>query len=284
MRTDILERLEEDLPGNLAHVSEIARRNCNGCADYHVGYVALRYAREHSGQTNNRDAFVGMAASHLNAFSSSSGPLEVLIAGAADSGLPAIAAQAAHAAGPGILERLRMTVVDRCATPLELCEMYTQRARLPLDIAVVDLVAPDRTFQADVIFLRSLFRHIAREHHASILKRMADWLKPGGMIMFSTSVGETSMESTLQRRLSRENEIFRLIAEEDLSISEPLPELMARAERNRRAPRHVGNHATVSALNQLFATAGLVVLAQQAQTRRSGRKDVLSVLVKAFPT
>lgn len=277
----MLGRLDEDLSGNLARVSEIARRNCNGCADYHVGYVARRLTKDRAGRTSNRDAFVRFAATHLKAFSTSQEPLQILIAGAADSGLPAIAAMAADAAGPDILERLRMTVVDRCATPLELSKIYGERAQIPIEVACADLVASKMDIPADLIFVQSLFHHIAEEHHVSILKRMARCLKPAGMIMFSTSVGGKSKEFQLKQRLDEEEAILRLITEEGISPSEPVGELMARAERERSANHHVRPYATVDALNGLFASAGLAVLAQQTNERRSGLSGfrVFSVLV-----
>jgi hypothetical protein len=278
--------LDEDLSGNLARVSEIARRHCQGCADYHVGFVARRLVRHRTGTSNDRYIFAQLTAERLAKSATAEGPIDVLIAGSADSGLAAIVAKAAMTVGYDVFNRVRMTVIDRCNTPLELVRSYALSAGIATTVVQIDLLQSTRRFDADLICVHSLFRHIERKRHSEILGRMAQWLKPGGEIVFSSRVGVEGRDVRFARSQEESAVLSLTTTLAGLSLSESTASLAARMERDWEGARYVGEYESLDALNETFREAGLALVHQQIKPskRGSGRKSItLAVLERAFP-
>jgi hypothetical protein len=279
-------RLDEDLSGNLARVSEIAERHCQGCADYHVGFVARRLVRQRTVASSDRHIFAQLTAERLAASATAEGPIEVLIAGSADSGLAAIVAKAAMTVGHDVFARVHMTVVDRCNTPLELVRSYALSAGIAATVVQIDLLQSKRRFDSDLICVHSLFRHIERKHHSEILGRMAQWLKPGGAIVFSSRVGVEGRDVRFARSQEESAALSLVTTLDTLSLSESTATLAARMERDWEGARYAGEYESLDALNETFRESGLAIVHQQTKPskRGSGRKFVtLAVLERAIP-
>lgn len=109
---------------------------------------------------------------------------DILIAGAADTGLLAMAARATsdHAA--------RITVLDRCGTPLELCRRFSRRWSLPIKTLRVDLqeAAPAKA-AFDVVFGHLILQFIPIERRPFVMARLRGLLRPDGrlILVFRTS-------------------------------------------------------------------------------------------------
>jgi hypothetical protein len=268
-------RLDEDLLGNLTCVSGIALQHCSDCIDYHVGFVARRVAKEAGTSTGFSGTFIEMAAARLASQPAGTGPIDVLVTGAADSGVAAIAVKAAAGGGTDILSRLRLTVLDRCRTPLELTRRYAQQIGMPIEVATVDLVNPEADFRADLILVDCVLRHIPYEHHTGIMRRLAGWLKPGGAILFFSPVGPKNMTSQLRQRLGEEAALQAVLEKQPLS--EPLADVMARIRRERSVKHHVAEYESLGALNELFSRAGLAVVEQRSKARRFGHEGMRAI-------
>jgi hypothetical protein len=276
-----LDPLDENLLGNLACVSAIALEHCGDCIDYHVGFVARRLAKESGSAAGFGGTFLEMAAGYLRTHAGRTGPVDVLVTGAADSGVAAVAVKAAAEAGAEVLSRLRLTVTDLCRTPLELTRRYAEQVGIEIDVAALDLTAPEKDFQADLILVDCVLRHIPYEHHTPILRRIASWLKPNGAILFFQPVGPKDMASQLRQRLGEEEALERVL--ETLPLSEPLPDLMERLRRERTVKHHIAEYETQDAVDRLYTEAGLTVVERRSKTRRFGNEGmrVISLLAKA---
>jgi len=278
--------LEEDLLGNMARVSAIANRLCEACADYHVGYACRRATSPDSSISSDRSDLIEMIARELTSRAEASGPLDILIAGASDTGLFATTAMGAAAAGPEIAARARYTVIDRCGTPLELCRIYAARAGLPLVVQTVDLTEITETFSADLICVHSVFRFLPPDLHVKALQQLAGWLKPEGRILFSqrlTMGGPLAHGDLMARRIERAAAVAK--ANPDL-ISEPLDDFLARLER--MAPRALVKmeFSTPDELRALFDAAGMDVAVERlVDKQREGKVShrMVALLAKRPP-
>ena len=173
-------RFPEDLEANLRLAEELAPTQCAGCGGYHLARARRRLS---SGTADalDRDEMVRLLREWaVDRSLSGTGPLEVVIVGSADTNLLAIAAEAVSGVGPA-----RYTVLDRCRTPLALCEAFARQHGLEVETRRFDMGAPDGTFPADAIIVHSLLRFLPQFVHLASMAALKRWLKPGGTIAFS---------------------------------------------------------------------------------------------------
>jgi hypothetical protein len=229
-------RLSEDLAANLRLAEALAPTHCAGCGGYHLARVRRRLT---SGTPDalDRDEMVRLLrAWAVDRSPSATGPLEVAIVGSADTNLLAIAAEAVSDLGPA-----RYTVLDRCRTPLALCEAFARQHCLEIVARPFDMGAPEDAFPADAIIVHSLLRFLPQPVHLASMAAMKRWLKPGGTILFS----------------------HRLVA------AEP------------GTPYYKSEYQTLAPLLRLFEAAGLKVAALQEAIEEGGPRHRILALLKS---
>jgi hypothetical protein len=226
-------RFREDLEANLRLAETLAPTECGDCGGYHLDRARRRLICP---DALDRGDIVRLL--HDWAMKRSrSRPLHILIVGSADTNLLAIAADAVSDLGPA-----RYTVLDRCRTPLVLCEAFARQHGLEVETRQFDLGAPDGAFTADAIIVHSLLRFLPQSVHLASLAALKRWLKPGGAIVFS----------------------HRLMAP-DAS-----------------ATYYKSEYETVQPLLRLFQEAGLQVVSLQESVEDGGpRRRILAVLESA---
>jgi SAM-dependent methyltransferase len=145
----------------------------------------------------------------------SDGGRDILIAGAADTGLLAVAARAIGS-GTGIV------VLDRCETPLELCRQFARRWSLPIDTLHLDLKELSIKSIFDVVFAHSLLQFVPSERRVDVLSRLRRSLRPDGRLVILFRTGAPVKGELLQKY--RETYPKHLIGRlEDMNIVLPEP-------------------------------------------------------------
>jgi SAM-dependent methyltransferase len=162
----------EDLERLAAAQYQLADRFCDSCRNYHALWPYRRIAR-----------IVASVEASAPYFSSAlvelfkSGRRRLLIAGAADTGLLALAARA------GSLFDVDIAVLDRCRTPLELCREFAQRWSLAAAMRHEDLNCLDAQAEFDVVIMNSTLLFIAAEQRVDVLSRLRRALRPDGRLV-----------------------------------------------------------------------------------------------------
>ena len=143
------------------------------CRDYHAVWPLLRTAGLVGGVDADRGPLLELLAPLLTA----GGGKSVLVAGCADSALLSLVSAIAPATS-------RITIVDRCATPLAVCRQVAPPA-LTLTTRQSGLLdyAPPEPF--DVIVCHSLLPFFSDEDRQKLLRRFARWLAPGGRLVLA---------------------------------------------------------------------------------------------------
>lgn len=226
----------EDLRGNLQRVLSLAPAHCAGCADYHIRTVAHRATGEPFGIDSDRPQIVAMVAGiAAKLIKMRTGPVDVVIAGSADTGILATVAHAISTTSPQALARCRFTVLDLCPTPLMLCGHYAREHNLDFSCSTADLTALAADFPADLLVLHSVFRFIDSERQPDVLARLCSWIKPGGAMVFSNRIKTSTAEETaadIAHRRQRNERVSAMSAQGDLSFDGDREAVIAGLERS----------------------------------------------------
>ena len=226
-----------------------------GCEWYHRLWPTLRLIGSISGARGDQAFFqasLGAAAAR--------GDIErVLITGAADY---------------AILEQLemafractfppRVTVVDRCETPLILNRWFADRSGLPLEGEPGDILHFDSPDCFDLILTHSIFSFVPAARHDDLVARWRALLRPGGLVVTSQVVRPGYAGPDVRVFSDREvdqfvDKVLRDAAPHAGQLPMPMDELAAMA---REFARHKTSHILRDshALEQSFRRHGFAV-------------------------
>jgi hypothetical protein len=203
-------RFREDLPRLAAENFAIANRTCRSCGHMHALWPYIRLARASTGiegESSDLDRVLRKLIAE--------GHPRVLIAGSQDTGLMALVARAA---GTGAVE---ITILDRCASPLESCRRLAQAWPLPIETMQQDLMNLEVEDRFDIALVHQTLHYIPLDRRVDVLVRLRQALRPAGalVMLFNTGnrlVGELASEGR--------NYYARWVIEELRRLGVPLPE------------------------------------------------------------
>jgi SAM-dependent methyltransferase len=167
---------DEDLLSMTLRSAELAQIWCNGCASYHGTRTARRLI-DLSGLDSDRPILTPL----FHDLARSRPEARWLVAGSADAGLFAMLASAIWPVAPSS----RLVIVDRCPTPLELCEEYGSRYFSNFRTLCADLVQFSSFDSFDFIFTHSLLEHMDEVKRLAVLANWHALLRPDGRIIAS---------------------------------------------------------------------------------------------------
>jgi hypothetical protein len=270
----------EDLAYNARRAMELAPLYCGDCEDYHYLSPARRLAAGpgKAGIEADRPRLFQLIADHVIAQGKVSGEaIDVVIAGSNDTGLLSTCAHAALSATSDASSRVRFTVLDRCQTPLLLCAEYAARHGIVLKADAVDLVETENRYPADILLHHSLLRFLPLDRRVAVLRKFAGWLKPGGRIIFSTSIKPSVLKDAEFSRRARKLELVREKIEAGvLTITEPLEAFNDRVDRLLRSAEGMTEFEDPDMVRELFSTAGMTIISfEEIFPAESPAKDPL---------
>jgi SAM-dependent methyltransferase len=213
-------RFSEDLPALARHAFELANRRCDSCRDYHALRPYLRLAKIVDGPTAHGPAI----AEHLDKLLARH-DCRVLLAGAGDAGtLAFVASTAAHG-------NYRVTVLDRCPTPLELCRNFAGRWNIPVEIRQQNLDALDDANSFDAIIGHAVLGFVAPDRRVDLIRRLGASLRDEGKLFLVYRSGRVldAERHALEEEYSR-----RVMQGLDLGavqLPEPRAEFLSRLQR-----------------------------------------------------
>ena len=250
----------EDLVQSAARVSELAPIHCAGCSDYHIRTSAQR-AVIFKGISHDRPWLIELIREFLARAIDSASTINIVIPGSADTGILATCAHAAAVLGRQTLDRCRFTVIDRCPTPLLLCQEFAARLGLVLCTCEGDLLPLSTKFDADLIVVHSLFRFFEHADQVVLLNRFGGWLRPDGQIIVSNSLrsgSEADKAAELHKRRAADLAIRGMLASGELKTLETAEEVQARLERSMNdGLDRPGDIRSLADASRLFAQTNL---------------------------
>jgi SAM-dependent methyltransferase len=169
---------EEDLPRLAAESFDLSSRLCRSCGDMHALGPYIRLAR---GRVDVEPPSSPLQPQLTDLIAR--GRKKVLIAGAQDTGLLALVARAGARLDPEIV------VLDRCATPLEMCRRFARLWVLPIETVQEDLTNLAMRERFDIVLVHFTLHFIPNDRHADVIARLRHALRPLGrlLLLFHTS-------------------------------------------------------------------------------------------------
>jgi SAM-dependent methyltransferase len=215
-------RYIEDLPRIAADAYELAGRLCGDCRDLHALWPYARLTRASTGVEQQQS---GLEAQLRACFDL--GLRDVLIAGAADSAL------LAHVARAGEQHAIKVTALDICETPLELCRRFAKQWSLSVETVRQDLFDLDVTYRFDLVLMHGTLNFIAADRQIQVLRRVHHAMRPKGRLLL---LFNTSRPPSIGEALETRAEYADFILGELKRLGIPLPDREA-AVRERLAAR-----------------------------------------------
>jgi SAM-dependent methyltransferase len=280
--------LGEDLREASRRAFELAPIHCDECLSYHLLFPIKRYLSPVAAIPDQSQMVAAIGELLTKTAAIHDGRIDIVVAGAADTGVLAICAHAADRFLQAARHRVRFTALDLCKTPLALCADYATRNDIELDIHAVDIVSTAIRCPADVIVLHSLLCYIRPESHEAVLRKLASWLKPEGRIVFSTEIRSANDEDTgRERRHQRIAEIKASVEAGAFTVNEPIEVFYARLENAQKKEKsRLFDFENANQLHELFRRAGLLILSSDqivksmdlASGNTSRRERIVAVL------
>ena len=209
---------DEDLRSLALQAYETADRLCVDCKNFHSLWPYLRLAKASGGDVE--EPRIGSTLKELLA----KGNRTILVAGCADTGLLAVVARAA-ASGT------KITLLDRCMTPLELCQRFAQCRSLSIETIHCDLMNFSAHSCYDIVFAHALLQFIPNRFRINVVSRIRQSLRPDGrlLIAFRTS---SHIEGALlhEYRYSYRKNIVEQLESRRVELPEPRKEFYRRLE------------------------------------------------------
>jgi SAM-dependent methyltransferase len=174
--------LDNQYPESLSEIAaeayDLSGQLCAGCGDLHALWPYIRLTGASTGVETRRSVLHTALRKHFDR-----GFHDVLIAGCQDTGLLALVARA------GAGHEIKISVLDICETPLELCRRAAQRWSLPITTLRRDLAELDIAAAFDLVLVHGTLHFISADRRLEALKRMLRAMRFAGrlILFFNTS-------------------------------------------------------------------------------------------------
>jgi hypothetical protein len=254
----------EDLAHNAERFSALAPLHCSGCANYHIRSAVHRYAGPP--KFFDRPEVIRLAGQIMaDRALRSPEAIEIVIAGSADTAVLAAAAHATAMLGADTLRRCRFTVIDRCRTPLLVCEEFAAKHGLGFRARQDDLLSAAQPCAADLIITHSVFRFIPHAEQPALLRRIGSWLAPEGRLILSNRIllnGEVAeAEAEIRKRTAANKAAEEAMAEGRLRLAESPAATLGRLERAMSDSQgRPGEFRSLEEVKALVRKAGLAIM------------------------
>jgi len=240
--------LDENLRSLAFEAYQISDRLCDHCRNFHSLWPYLRLAKASGG-----DVGEPLIASTLKQLVLK-GNRSILVAGCADTGLLAVVAAAA---APGT----KITLLDRCRTPLELCRRFAQRRSLSIETIHCDLMNFSADSSYDIVFAHALLQFIPSEFRIDVVSRIRRSLRPDGRLLlaFRTS---SHIEGALlhEYKESYRKNIIEQLESRNVELPEPRKEFYRRLEEySEERRKREGAHQSYEEVEGLLKVAGFEI-------------------------
>jgi len=246
-----------------AETYAVAGRLCGSCRNLHALWPYIRLSRSSTGLERSGSVLE----TALRAFITG-GLRKILIAGAADTGLLSLVLRAADDFDVDV------TVLDVCASPLELCRRLAGQWSIPVRTVKQDLADLDERQTFDLVLVHGTLHFIAGEKRLNVLARIHRALRPNGRLVL---LFNTSRPSTIRKDDKLHVDYAESVVNELRRLAIPLPDsesefIRRLSDHSRQRQEREGAFASPGDAEQLLETAGFEIIGcSEVETTHSAK-------------
>ena len=246
-----------------AEAYAVAGRFCGSCRNLHALWPYIRLSRSSTGLERSGSVLE----TALRAFITQ-GLRKILIAGAADTGLLSLVLRAADDFDVDV------TVLDVCASPLELCRRLAGQWSIPVRTVKQDLADLDERQEFDLVLVHGTLHFIAGEKRLNVLARIHRGLRPNGRLVV---LFNTSRPSTIRKDDKLHVDYAESVVKELRRLAIPLPDsesefIRRLSDHSRQRQEREGAFADPGDAEQLLEAVGFnIVDCREVETPRSAQ-------------
>ena len=234
-----------------AEAYAVAGRFCGSCRNLHALWPYIRLSRSSTGLERSGSVLE----TALRAFITG-GLRKILIAGAADTGLLSLVLRAADDFDVDV------TVLDVCASPLELCRRLAGQWSIPVRTVKQDLADLDERQAFDLVLVHGTLHFIAGEKRLNVLARIHRGLRPNGRLVL---LFNTSRPSTIRKDDKLHVDYAESVVNELRRLAIPLPDsefefIRRLSDHSRQRQEREGAFASPGDAERLLETAGFEII------------------------
>lgn len=246
-----------------AEAYAVAGRFCGSCRNLHALWPYIRLSRSSTGLERSGSVLETALRAAIT-----QGLRKILIAGAADTGLLSLVLRAADDFDVDV------TVLDVCASPLELCRRLAGQWSIPVRTVKQDLADLDERQEFDLVLVHGTLHFIAGEKRLNVLARIHRGLRPNGRLVV---LFNTSRPSTIRTDDKFHVDYAESVVNELRRLAIPLPDsesefIRRLSDHSRQRQEREGAFASPGDAEQLLETAGFeIVGCSEVETTHSAQ-------------
>lgn len=258
----VADEFEEYPTKNAFMCLDMALRHCHGCSAYHLGAIMRRATLPPDRRTADHAEFNNAVSNALIPLIGSADPVKVVIGGTTDTGLYAGLLNAAFQAGGRDFARsLSVTIVDRCWTPLAICQRFAEKHQLKPQLQFLDFVDFHPIRSADLVLMHGVLSFFPAGERLAALRHVAGWLKAAGVMISSTQMGRRHADGEADQRIAHASaNLERLMTEHGITDTQRRGDLKRHLAFGMAArDRHAELFVDIDGARQFYRDAGLTV-------------------------
>jgi hypothetical protein len=190
-------RFSEDPEENARLCIDIAPDGCVDCGDFHLRSVLRRLSSRPQDKIGDMTEFSAMTGQALSQLHGVVPEIRVGIVGSTDSGILAtLMTVAEKIGGVPLVTSLKVTLMDQCATPLEICKAFAIRNNITLETVQGDFLGVSLAREFDLILMHGVLPFFPITERNRYLTHIAKWLSRDGVLLSSTHLGAKPYPNT----------------------------------------------------------------------------------------
>ena len=209
---------EDPIENALIYIAQ-AETSCVDCGDFHLRSVLRRVDIATNEKTGDLEEFNAVTLLALQRLSQALPMMRVGIVGSTDTGLLAnLLSLADGIGGSALVHKLDIELMDRCATPLAICQAFADRCSVSIKTRQSDFLEISRRDQFDLILMHGVVPFFPADRRQDYLKHIAGWLSEEGILISSTHLGTKPYQNTDTVRTQMAIESLRELAKNRLIL------------------------------------------------------------------
>jgi hypothetical protein len=255
-------RFAEDPLENARLCVKIAEDRCVDCGNFHLRSILRRIAVAPGSKIGDMDEFCAMIALALRRLRKSGQTIRVAIVGSTDTGILAALMRTSHElGGDGLVSTLSITLVDQCATPLEICKAYARFGGFELNVVQTDIREFADADKFDLVLMHGVLPFFPFSLRHDYMSHIATLLSQNGILISSTHLGSKPDRTTHAKRTELAIANLRKFANAGLAVdAETVETLTDRLNDNPRSRENDPSvFATLDEATDFYQSAGLNV-------------------------